>query len=522
MNAKSGRHGGAEPRTAPGEVGPSTAGRRAADATAGGRSGSDEGRSAEPGGAATQPVGAGTVAGASGPGAARQSGPGRSAVRRAGAGTAGGRSGRSRTPSAEAGRATAQQGGGERETGRSGRAEVRLTELGRWTAGAGTVGLVLGGAGGWSPVFALGAVALTGCVAAWTSLRVGRHAGVVADPPPAPAHVRGEPLAVAYAPDGPSGRTAPLVVHGALHSTLPGPPDGEPEGIAVRGRGWSAEVPALPRGVWRLGPAVAEYRDALGLAVRRTAPSPASAPFTVRPRTVADLPWVAEAHAAHSTGAARLDTDEAFEIHGSRPYTPGDDLRLLDWRGTLLAGSFQVRELRGGGSAPTVVLLDPATGGEAFETAVDCAASVAVSVLASGRPVVLGGVGAAGESPRRVDPAPGAADDVLDLFARLRPRAGTSSAALARLAATAGGGALAVLATPADPAQWRPLLSALSARWATMLCLHASPGGAPPPAPRQAPGFRVLRVTSLDDLTSLDALGAPARPTRPRTTTGPP
>lgn len=225
--------------------------------------------------------------------------------------------------------------------------------------------------------------------------------------------------------------------------------------------------------MWRLGPAVAEYHDPLGLAVTRTEPSAPGARFTVRPRTPAAVPWVAEAAAAHASGAARLDTDEAFEIHGMRRYVPGDDLRLVDWRSTLRTGTFHVRERRGGGSAPAVVLLDTAAGdGEAFETAVDCAAAVALSVLRLDRPVTLAGPGGA---PRRFDPAPGAPEAVLDLLARVRPRAGASVTPLARLAAGMPGGALAVLATTRDPALWRPALSALSAHRATVVCLHATP-----------------------------------------------
>ncbi|CAG6399191.1 DUF58 domain-containing protein [Streptomyces cocklensis] len=249
--------------------------------------------------------------------------------------------------------------------------------------------------------------------------------------------------------------------------------------------------------MWRLGPAVAEYHDPLGLAVTRTEPSAPGARFTVRPRTPAAVPWVAEAAAAHASGAARLDTDEAFEIHGMRRYVPGDDLRLVDWRSTLRTGTFHVRERRGGGSAPAVVLLDTAAGdGEAFETAVDCAAAVALSVLRLDRPVTLAGPGGA---PRRFDPAPGAPEAVLDLLARVRPRAGASVTPLARLAAGMPGGALAVLATTRDPALWRPALSALSAHRATVVCLHATPP-APRDHPRQYPGFRVLRVTTVDDL----------------------
>lgn len=394
-------------------------------------------------------------------------------------------------------------------------AQVRLTGVGRWTAGSGTVAAVLGGAGGWSPVFAVGVTALAACAAAWTSRRVISvisPSHLVADVPPAASYTRGQQLTVTWAQDAGRGRrTGPSAraggnVRTSLRSALPG---GGPDTVVV-GPGSRTVVAALPRGVWRLGPAVAEHRDALGLAMLRTAPSPPSAPFTVRPRTAGDVPWAEEAWTAHASAAGRLDTDEAFEIHGLRPYLPGDDVRFVDRRASLLAGSFQIRELRGGGHEPaTAVLLDTAVSGEAFETAVDCAATVAVSVLRRGRPVLLCGLGVRGErggDALRVGPGPGAVDRALDALARCRPRHGAPPAALARTVTGLGGGAPAVLATPRDPALWRPLLTALSARRATVVCLHAVPaavpGAAAAPPPQQAPGFRIVRVGSADDLTA--------------------
>ncbi|WUH93901.1 DUF58 domain-containing protein [Streptomyces sp. NBC_00433] len=375
---------------------------------------------------------------------------------------------------------------------------VRLTAAGRWGGGAGTAALVLGAAGGLRPLFGVGAAAVLACAAAWANARFGRRPGVAHASLPAARFVRGERPLLHCAPAGRAGAATPAI-RGTLDDVLP---DGV-RTLPFAGRGWTAAGPALPRGVWRLGPAVAEYHDPLGLAVTRTRPSPPGAHFTVSPRTPAAVPWVAEAAAAHASGAARLDTDEAFEIHGMRPYTPGDDLRLIDWRGTLRTGAFHVRERRGGGSAPAAVLLDTgAEDGEAFETAVDCAAAVALSVLRLDRPVVLSGLGAA---PRLITPAPEAAAGLLDLLARVTPHPGASTTPLARLAAAIPNGALAVLATTRDPALWRPALSALSAHRATVVCLHAVPAGPGASGPRQFAGFRVLRVRSVEDLAGLPA-----------------
>ncbi|SHL87782.1 DUF58 domain-containing protein [Actinacidiphila paucisporea] len=373
---------------------------------------------------------------------------------------------------------------------------IRLTTVGRWGGGAGTAAVVLGAAGGLRPLFGVGAAALLACAAAWADGRFGRRPGVARASLPAASFVRGEQPRLRCAPAGRAGAATPAI-RGTLDDALP---DGA-RTLPLAGRGWTAACPALPRGVWRLGPAVAEYHDPLGLAVTRTRPSPPGAPFTVRPRTPAVLPWVTEAAAAHALGAARLDTDEAFEIHGLRPYAPGDDPRLLDWRGTLRTGAFHVRERRGGGSAPAAVLLDTAApDGEAFETAVDCAAAVALSVLRLGLPVTLAGLGGA---PRLATPGAEAAAGVLDLLARVTPRQDTSTTALARLAAAVQNGALAVLATTRDPALWRPALSALSAHRATVICLHAVPPGPAPSGPRRYAGFRVLRITSVEDLADM-------------------
>ncbi|MFG1806475.1 DUF58 domain-containing protein [Streptomyces sp. NPDC049040] len=375
---------------------------------------------------------------------------------------------------------------------------VRLTATGRWAGGAGTAGVVLGAVGELRPVFGAGAAALLSCAAAWAAGRFGRRPGVAHAPPARTEFVRGERLPAAFAPAGRPGSDPPTI-HGTLEDALPG----GSRTLPLTGRGWTLTSPALPRGVWRLGPAVAQYRDPLGLAVTRTEPSPPGAGLTVRPRTTDALPWVAEAAAAHASGAARLDTYEAFEIHGMRRHVPGDDLRLIDWRSTLRTGAFHVRERRGGGTAPAVVLLDTAAGeGEAFETAVDCAAAVALSVLRLGRPVTLAVVGA---EPRLIAAAPGARDAVLDLLTRVRPRPAASATPATRLAAAAPGGALAVLSTTRDPALWRPALSALSAHRATVVCVHATAAPTPADSPLRHPGFRTLRVSALSELADLPA-----------------
>lgn len=381
-----------------------------------------------------------------------------------------------------------------RPAGRA-RAGHRLTATGRWVCGGGLAAAVLGAAGQLRPLFGVGVAATTAWVVAWGLARFGRRPGVGSVTAAATELTRGERVALRYVPAGRVGGSPP-VVRQELRDAAGG------RTLAVTVRGWAATSPVLPRGVWETGPAVAEYVDALGLVRTRTAPSPPGGTFLVRPRPPADpVPWVARAAAAHASGAARLDTDAGVEIHGLRGHVPGDDPRLIDWRSTLRTGALQVRERRAGGSAPAVVLLDPAAEeGEAFETAVDCVAGVALSVLRLSRPVTLAGVTA---GPRCIEPTPGAPGAVLDLLTRVRPRPAAPPAALSRLAATLPGGALAVLATTRDPALWRPALSALSAHRATVVCLHAVPPGAPAHAPPQSPGFRLLRVADPADITVL-------------------
>ncbi|WP_031516959.1 DUF58 domain-containing protein [Streptomyces sp. NRRL F-5123] len=370
------------------------------------------------------------------------------------------------------------------------RARRGLTPTGRWVCGAGAVAGVLGAGGQVRALFGAGLAATCAVLAAWALTRLARRPGVSRAVPGVTELKRGERVTLRYVPSGRAGGTP--VVRQELR-------DGGGRTLAVAARGWTGTSPVLPRGVWELGPAVAEYEDVLGLARTRTAPSEPGGSLLVRPcPPAAPVPWVARAVAAHASGAARLDTDAAFEIHGLRGYVPGDDLRLVDWRSSLRTGSFQLRERRDAGSARAVVLLDTAAEeGAAFETAVDCAAAVALSVLRLSRSVTLVGVA---PGPCRVEPAPTAPGTVLDLLTRVRARPGGSNAALSRYAAGLPGGALAVLATTCDPARRRPVLSALGARHAAVVCLHAVPPGGPARTPPQAPGFHVLRVAGPADL----------------------
>lgn len=349
--------------------------------------------------------------------------------------------------------------------------------------GAGVVGIVLGAGGGAPALYGVGGAALGAGVGALALARFGRRPGVGRVGCGADRVARGERVRLTYEAAGSGGGT-PRVRLGLREA-------GGSRRLEVGGRGWRAVSPPLPRGEWQVGEAVAEYEDVLGLAVRRVVTSPAGGTVRVRPRPPAGgVPWVGRL----------LGREEAagFEIHALRGYLPGDDPRLVDWRSSLRTGALQVRERRDGGAAPAVVLLDTAgEDGPAFETAVDCAAGVALSVLDLGRPVVLAGVTA---GPRRIEPGPGAAGVVLDLLTRVRPRPGAPAAPPPAGALTAGSrsaGALTVVATTRDPARWRP---ALSAPHGTAVCVHAVPPGAPARTPPQAPGLRVLRVAAPEDL----------------------
>ncbi|HEY5832713.1 DUF58 domain-containing protein, partial [Streptomyces sp.] len=374
----------------------------------------------------------------------------------------------------------------------------RLTRAGRLVCAGAVVATVLGAVGGSHPAVGLGLAALAGCALGRASVRRGVRQSVVREGVPPSAAVRGDRIALRYTPVGPvRGGPDPLIRDALL--------DGERR-VPLVASGWALRTPPLPRGVWRLGTPNAEYRDRLGLATATAVSTAPDGTVTVRPAVLPEVGWVAVA--ARRAGARHPGSEDAFEVRGVRDYLPGDDLRLLDWRSTVRTGRLHVREPSADTAGQLAVLLDTgiasagadhrtaADAARDFETAVDCAASVAVQSLRLALPVAL----ACGDGPQRAfAPAPGVEDTLLDALAAVRPQPGRGTAALNRAAAVPSGGALAVLVTTRDPDLWRPALSALAIRYAEVVCVRVTAPDRRRPA-RRLRGFHLVEVADPADL----------------------
>ena len=205
-------------------------------------------------------------------------------------------------------------------------------------------------------------------------------------------------------------------------------------------------LPTARRGVVQSGPLLIDRDDAFGLA-HRTLNTGHASELYVRPRAVG-LPEIA-ASLARSVDGPQSDTtmEGTLAFHALREYVPGDELRHVHWRASAHAGKLVVKQHVDTAHASLAVILDvtvetgdgggrgrrdrPAAGrpadglpvgvAEAFEAAVDCAASVAAIAAAQRQPLQL--INTAGDSllPGTVRRSGCTVDDVLDALTRVKP-----------------------------------------------------------------------------------------------------
>jgi len=198
-------------------------------------------------------------------------------------------------------------------------------------------------------------------------------------------------------------------------------------------------LPVSRRGVVPSGPLLVAREDPFGLA-HRTLDTGTAAALYVRPRAV-PLPDVT-ASLARSVDGPQSDTsmEGTLAFNSLREYVPGDELRHVHWRASAHAGKLVVKQHVDTAHAAVAVVLDtaldptePADGGpgaigallraaEIFDTAVDCAASVAVIAARQHHPLLL--LDGAGQS---LLPGTGrrrggsAVEDVLDALTLIMP-----------------------------------------------------------------------------------------------------
>lgn len=280
----------------------------------------------------------------------------------------------------------------------------------------------------------LAALAAVGWVAAALSaatlaLRPGRPRVEVTVAPPvvergAPAH-----LELRFAPD-PAGRSFPYRVLARMGTAG--------QGVLAAGSAAGVRLP-LPtphRGLVPIGPLTATLSDPLGW-WRRDLPLDASGELLVRPRAHLLGRW--NPPGGRQPAPGRRGANAPVGVHGEddlaglRPYVPGDDLRRVHWRTSARTGEPHVVQVEPPARAPAVaVVLDrsPASEAEAFERAVEAAASVLATAAAAGRSLQLLGTDLPGARPAAAPRGPDALPDLLDALALVTPGPGAVAPAL--------------------------------------------------------------------------------------------
>lgn len=143
-------------------------------------------------------------------------------------------------------------------------------------------------------------------------------------------------------------------------------------------------LPALPRGVYIVGPVTHEKTDPVGLVSRRFAAGTSTELF-VAPR-VTELSVFAGGLTNDLDGATSQQlsmSDLAF--HALREYVPGDDLRHVHWRSSAKAGELLVRQYHETRRGHLTILVDDVRTSypraDDFELAVSVAASIALRAV---------------------------------------------------------------------------------------------------------------------------------------------
>jgi len=186
---------------------------------------------------------------------------------------------------------------------------------------------------------------------------------------------------------------------------------------------------ARRRGVYRLGPAVIEHADLIGLfSFRRRMGEADEVVVHPTPEHIPDV-WTRVAALRAPQAPRRRFRGEGTELYGTRPFTPGDDLRRVDWKSTARRGQLIVREYERAEATDATIILDlqrSAHRGEGddatVERAVKLVASVAAQMLERGSAV---GLVAAGAEDLSVVPSadPRQSVRILDALARVLPDA---------------------------------------------------------------------------------------------------
>lgn len=150
------------------------------------------------------------------------------------------------------------------------------------------------------------------------------------------------------------------------------------------------EIPALRRGIVKIGPATTVRSDPLGLLRREHAFADVHELF-VHPRTVA-IPSTSAGLIRDLEGSpTRRLVDSDMSFHAIRPYAPGDSRRHVHWKSTARTGRLMVRQYEESRRSRMAVVLSVAAAeyadADEFELAVGSAASLGLRAVHDARAV---------------------------------------------------------------------------------------------------------------------------------------
>ena len=145
-------------------------------------------------------------------------------------------------------------------------------------------------------------------------------------------------------------------------------------------------LPAVPRGRYPFGDAIAVLEDPFGLE-RREVRLPAAGALLVYPRLTA-LDTLFSESGAHAQEGRRLllRRPTGFDLHSVRDYEQGESLRKVHWRSTARRGKLMVKDLEDAPRDETAVLLDASAAtvaGDPPDSSFDMQVRAAGSILAA-------------------------------------------------------------------------------------------------------------------------------------------
>jgi uncharacterized protein (DUF58 family) len=203
-------------------------------------------------------------------------------------------------------------------------------------------------------------------------------------------------------------------------------------------------IDASRRGLIKLGPVAVRRRDPLGLA-RRDAGFSGPSLLWVHPRVHRIAPLPAGLVLDFEGRAALRSHPGSATFASLRDYNRGDDPRHIPWRTTARTGTLVVKQHVDTTEPATAIALDTrleVLGAQAFEEAVEVAASIAAASARAGRDFTLCTAGSVLEAGPH---------DFLDRLAALNQTPGTLADLAGAIDLAPSGGSLAVISADDSP-----------------------------------------------------------------------